>query len=321
MRDYIKSIAILAVPLIILLIYAISPYRVDIADWTLEKINLGNVMGMDLTNIFPDDEDMLARADSLAILEQENKVDTASKRILLFGDSMVEGLTPRLADYCAQNGHILYSVCWYGSTTLGWAGRIDSLRSYVAWARPDYIMVTLGGNELETRDTQRRKECVMQIMEVIGNRPCVWIATPSWVENPTITEVQKNIVGKKRFYDSTKLTLQRGTDHMHPTFSAFTIWMDSVALWLNSTETAHPIKMDYPAKGIKRTWNSIIIGIDGVRRGSHAPTRKNEAEKPAETEPADNDTPETTETPSAQENAPATPVIQETPATPAIPTE
>lgn len=321
MRDYIKIITILAVPLVILLVYAIIPYRIHAGSFTLEKIDLGNAIGLDPRSIFPDDSVMLAKTDSTASLEKENKVDTVSKRILIFGDSMVEGLTPRLADYCAQNGHTLYSVCWYGSSTVGWAGRIDSLRSYVAWASPDYIMVSLGGNELEARDTQRRRECIMQIMEVIGNRPCVWIATPSWVEKPTITEIQKDIVGKNRYYDTTKLTLQRGPDHMHPTFSAFAIWMDSVAVWLGSPQTAHPIRMDYPAKGIKRTWSSIIIGIDGVRRGSHAPTRKNEAEKPAETEPADNDTPETTETPSSQENAPATPVIQETPATPATPTE
>lgn len=319
MRDYIKAIAVLAVPLVILLIFAISPYRIDIAGWTLQKINLDNTIGIDFTNIFQSDEDMIAKADSIAAKEQETEVDTAAQRILLFGDSMVEGLTPRLADYCAQNGHTLYSICWYGSTTVGWAGRIDSLRSYVAWASPDYIMVTLGGNELETRDTQHRKECVMQIMEVIGNRPCVWIATPSWVENPTITGIQQSVVGKKRFYDSTKLTLQRGSDHMHPTLSAFNQWVDSIALWMSSPATAHPIRMDCPAKGIKRKWNSIIIGIDGVRRGAHIPVKPDNTENQPETEPAENDIPENAETPSAPA-APPQPV-QETPAVPATQTE
>ena len=319
MRDYTKAIAVLAVPLVLLLAYAISPYRLHIAGWSLEKINLSNIMGMDLTNIFHDDEDMLAIADSLAALEQENKVDTAGKRILLFGDSMVEGLTPRLADYCAQNGHTLYSICWYGSTTVGWAGRIDSLRSYVAWASPDYIMVTLGGNELETRDTQNRKQCVMQIMEVIGNRPCVWIATPSWVENPTITGIQQSVVGKKRFYDSTRLTLQRGPDHMHPTLSAFNQWVDSLAVWMSSPATAHPIRMDRPVNGIRRTWNSIIIGIDGIRRGAHIPVKSDNTEKQADSEPAENDTPENAGTPTEPETTP--PPVPETPAAPATQTE
>jgi hypothetical protein len=316
MRDYIKIVTILAVPLVILLVYAIIPYRIHAGSFTLEKIDLGNAIGLDPRSIFPDDSVMLAKTDSTASLEKENKVDTVSKRILIFGDSMVEGLTPRLADYCAQNGHTLYSVCWYGSSTVGWAGRIDSLRSYVAWASPDYIMVSLGGNELEARDTQRRRECIMQIMEVIGNRPCVWIATPSWVEKPTITEIQKDIVGKNRYYDTTKLTLQRGPDHMHPTFSAFAIWMDSVAVWLGSPQTAHPIKMQFPAKGIKRNWKSIIIGVDGVRRGVHAPAKNNTAVKPAEADAISKDTPETTEISSAQETAPATPVVQESPAAP-----
>lgn len=316
MRDYVKTIAVLATPLLLLLIFAISPYHIDIAGYTLQKINLDNTIGIDLSSIFRDDKDMLAKADSIA--EQEAEVDTAAQRILIFGDSMVEGLTPRLADYCAQNGHTLYSICWYGSTTVGWAGRIDSLRSYVAWASPDYIMVTLGGNELETRDTQHRKECVMQIMEVIGNRPCVWIATPSWVENPTIIGIQQNVVGKKRFFDSTKLTLQRGSDHMHPTLSAFNQWVDSIAQWISSPATAHPIRMDRPTEGIKRKWNSIIIGIDGVRRGAHIPVKSSSNEKPTEAEPTESDSPENAEIPSA----PATPLpVQETPAAPENQTE
>ena len=47
-------------------------------------------------------------------------IDTLPKRILFVGDSMLEGLSPRFASYAASNGHKLYTVVWYGSTTLKW---------------------------------------------------------------------------------------------------------------------------------------------------------------------------------------------------------
>ena len=317
MREYFKTIGILVIPLAIYLIYAVTPYSIDIAGHTLQKIDLSNIIDLPTSSASQsgrptDQETMQADVDSIAVSKQETPVDTVRKRILIFGDSMVEGLTPRLADYCAQNGHTLYSVCWYGSTTVGWVGRLDSLRNYVAWASPDFVMVSLGGNELLTRDIQRRKQCVMQIMEVIGNRPCVWIATPSWVDDPTIVEVERSVVGQKRFFDSTKLTFQRRSDHMHPTVKSFNEWMDSIAVWLGSQETSHPIRMDIPVKGLKRIWNGIVIGTDGIRRGGNIPAPPSQkANTPAE-EPQPN-----AGQPAGQavhSQVPAAPAIPETPA-------
>ena len=57
-------------------------------------------------------------ADSLSlVVEPQVVVDTLPQRILFVGDSMLEGLSPRLAAYAKHNGHELYSVIWYGSTT------------------------------------------------------------------------------------------------------------------------------------------------------------------------------------------------------------
>ena len=49
---------------------------------------------------------------------QRAALDTASKTILFVGDSMLEGLSPRLASYARLNGHKLYTVIWYSSTTV-----------------------------------------------------------------------------------------------------------------------------------------------------------------------------------------------------------
>lgn len=67
------------------------------------------------------------------------KTDTLPKTILFIGDSMLEGLSPRLAAYASANGHTLYSVIWYSSTSEIW-GRSGRLASYVQRLHPDYIL-------------------------------------------------------------------------------------------------------------------------------------------------------------------------------------
>ena len=47
----------------------------------------------------------------------ETAIDSAHQTILFFGDSMLEGLSRRFADYAVQNGHELYTVIWYSSST------------------------------------------------------------------------------------------------------------------------------------------------------------------------------------------------------------
>ncbi len=48
-------------------------------------------------------------------------LDEAPQRILMLGDSMLDGLLPRLADYALENGHSVNAVIWYGSRTIDWA--------------------------------------------------------------------------------------------------------------------------------------------------------------------------------------------------------
>ena len=68
--------------------------------------------------------------------------DTVPKTILFFGDSMLDGLYPRLAAYAEENGHTLYVVIWYSSTSEVW-GKSDKLKKYITDLKPDFIFVSL----------------------------------------------------------------------------------------------------------------------------------------------------------------------------------
>ena len=268
MKEYLRLLLILAIPLLLVSVYSISGHRLVFNGWTVSKIHFWQkhlpshpltAHRSPLTDSIPQDTAEVIAADTLIAEPVPLPLDTAGKRILFFGDSMIEGLSMRFADYARENGHQLYTVCWYGSTTTGWAHSLDTLQSFLRWSEADYVVVSLGGNELKVKDLDNRAENIRIIQRALGSRPTIWVAPPSWVKDPTITGVIRGVVGDKRYFDSTRLTYTRGSDKMHPTFGSASRWMDSIAVWMSSPQTAHPIKMDFPKATEPRKWKKKFM--------------------------------------------------------------
>lgn len=175
-------------------------------------------------------------------------LDTASKTILFIGDSMLEGLSPRLAAYANYNGHKLYSVIWYSSTTEIW-GRGNILKSYISRHHPDYIFICLGANELFVSNIeQKRSKYVDNLLSQVGQIPYVWIGPPNWKKDTGINKMIASRVKQGSFFMSDGMTFERSKDGAHPTRRSAAMWMDSVARWMKHN-CAHPIKMNLPPKG------------------------------------------------------------------------
>jgi hypothetical protein len=274
MKEYVRLILILLIPLLLVSIYSISGHYIAFNGWKIGKVRIWEQMRdklsqdknalSSLQNSSPASENEPPALDSLisrqdSISQQSAELDTCGKRILFFGDSMIEGLAMRFADYADENGHKLYSVCWYGSSTLGWASNLDTLQSFLNWSQADYVVVSLGGNELRVKDLEARSQNIRKIQDALKDRPTVWIAPPSWIKNPTITGVIRETVGEKRYFDSTRLKFNRGSDNMHPTFGSASRWMDSIAVWLSSPQTAHPIRMNPPQQKYPRKWHKKLL--------------------------------------------------------------
>ena len=140
MRTQLKILLLLVDVLVVLAIYAISPMDWAIANNELRKVNFK--IGTDTTSttvtvqgdgVSVDAPASTASSDgsgqtaSVADLSttqaaQHPKVkDTGKQRFLFFGDSMLEGLSRRLCDYAAHNGHEQRTVLWYSSTSEKWA--------------------------------------------------------------------------------------------------------------------------------------------------------------------------------------------------------
>ena len=176
-------------------------------------------------------------------------LDTTKKNILFIGDSMLERLSPRIAAYAEENEHQMNTVIWYGSSTEVWAtsGRVkECIRKY----RPDYIIISLGGNELFVNDIiARRTKYVKQIVAEFADIPYVWIGPPNWKKDTGINKMIQSVVPKGNFYLSytPDQHYDRAKDGAHPTPASAAKWADRICKWIVE-ESNNPIVLNLPQK-------------------------------------------------------------------------
>ena len=184
-------------------------------------------------------------------------VDTTAKNILFIGDSMLEGLAPRLAAYCDKSGHTLVEVIWYSSSTLCW-GESARLTELINKFHPDYIFVCLGANELYVPDIKRaRRPYLKRMLAEIDSIPYVWIGPPNWDKDTGINELLAQELGRGCFYLSANDEFERSRDGAHPTRESAQHWMDRVIKWMD-TSCAHPIRLNKPEAATARASRIVV---------------------------------------------------------------
>lgn len=258
MKLYVKVIAILALPLIFVVAYALCPIQLPPPGWTLSKLNL---KASPIPSTKGGVRDSVAPFTITPPLEGTGEAtpDTTTQRILFFGDSMAEGLTRRMADYAQENKHELARVIWYNSTTKQWATS-DTLQHFIHKYQPTFFIACIGGNEQFLKNPQENDIYIRKIVEIMGSKPFVWIGVPTWREDTGFNNMVQQYVGKDRYFDSRTLSLKRGSDHVHPTFGAANRWMDSIAVWM---QQQHSIIMKKPSR--KATINFPLHFLQPVK--------------------------------------------------------
>ena len=197
-------------------------------------------------------------ADTIPVSKFPVEVDTTAKTILFFGDSMLEGLSPRLAAYCEASGHKLYTVIWYSSTTQVW-GECDTLSTFIRRYKPDYIMACLGANELFVKDiATKRRAPLRHLLGEIGDRPLLWIGPPNWKDDTGINDLLSTTLEEGQFFLSNGMAFSRKSDGAHPTASSAARWMDSVVRWMPD-HSLHPIRLNAPDKEKGRPAKVILL--------------------------------------------------------------
>ena len=275
MGERLKVLLILALTVIAVVGYAVMPQQISFNGFVVRKLDLS---GLHDVVPFVDGQHNTdeAKAGIGPVDRQKegfvNGVDTTHQTVLFFGDSMTGGICHRLDDYCQANGHKLYTITWYSSTTEKFA-KSNILDTYIRLYHPTYLIVCLGSNELFVHDVPARRQYVNEIIKKFGGKPFVWVSPPNWKRDTGIDNLIKSCVGDGRFFDSSRLKLERASDHIHPTTSGSAKWTDEIARWLGDPDgSAHPIRMEQPDVHYYSSYDIYTPQFDGFS-GSDNPVR------------------------------------------------
>lgn len=185
----------------------------------------------------------VSRIEAVEDTRPVNEPDTTVGSVLVFGDSMTILVARRLGEYGKQNGYMVHSVTWDGSSSVAWSGS-TKVEDYIEKYKPDFIFVTLGSNEIFLQNFDARAPNVKKLVSKFGGIPFVWVGPPIWVENRGWDEMMERTLPHGTYF-RTDMDLQRGKDHIHPTPKAGVQWTDSLMRWMR--RSPHPIKTVRPS--------------------------------------------------------------------------
>lgn len=186
--------------------------------------------------------DTLAVADTIPDKPKEVQPDTTVKNVLVFGDSMTVLLARRIADYGAKNGYKVTSITWDGSTTLGWCDS-EKLTGQLANQKPDFIFISLGGNEINLSDPNGRSKYVKRLLSHFEDIPFIWVGPPMETKGTKFEEMILSLVPEGSYFRS-DFPVELGPDHIHPTRDGATVMIDSLMRWIPKSH--HPILNLFP---------------------------------------------------------------------------
>jgi len=109
------------------------------------------------------------------------------------------------------------------------------LPEYLAQYKPDLVLVSLGANELQNPEPEKRIPLIRRIVGKIGNRSCVWVAPVLWEgANPRLLEVIRANVAPCVYLDSNAFVshMPRARDKIHPSMQTRPDWAGVIARWL-----------------------------------------------------------------------------------------
>lgn len=202
-------------------------------------------------------EEKVEEPDTLVINPRPEKLppDSTIRNLLIFGDSMTHNLGMSLARYGTKNDFKVTSVTWESSSIIGWS-ESEKLDSFLRVSKPDYVIISLGSNELELKNFESREKYIRQLINRLGDRPFIWVGPPLWKEDKGLYKVIEKTIGKERFFPTEGFEIPRGGDHIHPTQKGADIWADSLMNWISWSN--HPIRSERPDTGTSIRGHNII---------------------------------------------------------------
>lgn len=183
------------------------------------------------------------------------------RKILLMGDSEVEGMKFQFYRYCTWNRHqLLAAVTWFSGTDMAYAN-YDSIKTIIREQQPDYIFFIIGLNQIYQRKLEKSKKAVQQLVALFDTIPYCWIGPANYAPDLGINDLYQSMIPADRFFLSKDLILERADDKRHPNSQGYKVWMDTLAKWIE-TKSRWPIEMKKPDTVYRKSniKNIIFVG-------------------------------------------------------------
>jgi hypothetical protein len=178
------------------------------------------------------------------------QMDTTPQRILMVGESMIEGLYLAFRKMAVPYHHTVKAKIWYGSRIIDW-GKTDTLTQLIRQFKPTFIVVSIASNELFIKKLADRQKSLDSITSQLKGYRYIWIGPPIPKRDYGIDSMIKNSVLEGCYYTSKYHKFKRRRDGVHPKREESYRWADSIAVWVE-TKSRYPIKLIAP-KAVKDT--------------------------------------------------------------------
>jgi acyl-CoA thioesterase-1 len=172
-------------------------------------------------------------ATSVAILEPPppGPRTLAGKKILHVGDSMVGGawgLTRAFEAKLTTEGATIVRHTKV-SESLTSFDKSPTLKDLIRTHSPDIVVINLGANDALVPHPEVFAKSIRNIVHRVGDRECWWLGPPMWQKDTGIVGILRENTAPCRFFDSSKLELDRASDGIHPNDRGSVKWAD--AFW------------------------------------------------------------------------------------------
>jgi len=155
-------------------------------------------------------------------------------RILHIGDSFAGALGIELGRLLKSRG-LESRLSFKQSTYIPTWAYSQELPQLLARFKPDLVLISLGANELENPEPEKRAPLIHRLVERLGGRPCVWVAPVLWegAKSSLLDVIQEN-AAPCRYLDSNQLIkhMPRAGDQIHPSMAARPDWAEVILRWL-----------------------------------------------------------------------------------------
>jgi hypothetical protein len=165
---------------------------------------------------------------------------TAPRSVLHFGDSMVPLVGNYLRPAFEAKGARYEMLSTHSSGVASWAADAR-LETALAATKADLVLISLGTNDLFTRELEVANAAIRAIVQKVAPRRCLWIAPPAWTRDFGFGRTLREAATPCGFFDSTTVKFTRQTDGKHPDWSSSYRWASAVWQALGET-TSIPLR-------------------------------------------------------------------------------